>query len=64
MLLFTIGKIPSPQGDISVSWKRDGKEVELAIVLPQNVVAMVALPGKKKQTVTTAGTHSFTASID
>ncbi|XHR26748.1 MAG: alpha-L-rhamnosidase C-terminal domain-containing protein [Chthoniobacteraceae bacterium] len=38
-------RVPTPQGLIKTSWKKNGAYVEIAIDLPNGVVAEVAIPG-------------------
>ena len=44
------GTVPTPHGDIQVSWTQ-GKQFELELTLPDGIKADVILPGKSKQTV-------------
>jgi len=38
------GTIPLPQGDVVIKWRRDGKEYDFAVLLPENVEAEIRLP--------------------
>ncbi|MDD3194703.1 MAG: family 78 glycoside hydrolase catalytic domain [Paludibacter sp.] len=49
-------------GEVSVHWKRSGKQVDLTVILPVNTRATVRLPGLSDQLVG-SGTHSFTTTL-
>jgi hypothetical protein len=44
--------IPSPRGEISSAWRREGQTVQVELQLPRGVVAKVTLPGRKPERVT------------
>jgi alpha-L-rhamnosidase len=41
--------VPSPQGEITASWRREGAEITAALALPAGVAAEVELPGLKEK---------------
>ncbi|XHR31113.1 MAG: alpha-L-rhamnosidase C-terminal domain-containing protein [Chthoniobacteraceae bacterium] len=43
--------VPTPQGLIRTSWKKNGAEVEICIDLPKGIVAEVVIPGHKSRSV-------------
>lgn len=44
---FVRAMVPSPQGDISVSWWRERRRICIELKMPRGVSAEVALPGRK-----------------
>jgi len=43
-LTWARGRVPSPHGEVEVSWKKTGRELELTVVLPKEVEADAVLP--------------------
>jgi hypothetical protein len=41
------GIVPSPAGDIVVSWTREGDQMQLTVVIPEGTKALVSLNGRK-----------------
>ncbi|WP_321474952.1 alpha-L-rhamnosidase C-terminal domain-containing protein [uncultured Paludibaculum sp.] len=45
------GKVPTPRGDVEVSWKRTGAALSLDVVIPATSTAEVILPGREAVTL-------------
>ena len=51
------GVVPTPQGDISVSWRKQGERLALELTVPKGCRAEVSLPGSGKPKTVGPGKH-------
>lgn len=56
------GKIPTPQGDVKVSWERTGKEFRLRAEIPKGARATIVMPDATLRDAG-PGSHSFHCDI-
>ncbi len=54
-------RVPSPQGDITASWRRDGGQIQVELQMPAAVTVEVDLPGRKTRI---AGETAFQANVE
>lgn len=57
-LTWAKGQVPTPHGDVKVSWRREAGEFQLDLVIPIGTVARVILPDRSQRRVS-AGNHKF-----
>jgi hypothetical protein len=57
------GVVPSPAGDIPVSWEKTGDDFTLAITVPEGTQAKVKLPGTEDPETLSPGDHVMKTDI-
>ena len=50
--------VPTPQGDLSVSWQRKGEQITVTVDIPESQAATLRLPGREPQ-VLSPGSHQL-----
>jgi alpha-L-rhamnosidase len=56
-LAWAKGVVPTPQGDIKVSWRKQGERLALELTVPEGCRAEVTLPGSEKRVMLAPGRH-------
>jgi alpha-L-rhamnosidase len=62
-LIWAKGSVPTPQGDVEVSWKRDNKLMTLEITIPKSATATVELPNGTKKALR-SGRHNLSCHLE
>ena len=57
-LAWAKGKVPTPYGDVKVSWRREAGDFQVDLTVPRGTIARLILPNGRQHRVT-AGDHKY-----